>query len=121
MTHSSFSEENNRALGVLGASIIEASVALQSLSKNVDIAPKDLNAIISGVSKVDGSCNTDGTHLGLQKIVRVSHKTNITAPSVVCGAFRAIFGAIAIDAVSSDESGQIYLKVHGGIGKAVTM
>ncbi|PIN04807.1 Ribonuclease III [Handroanthus impetiginosus] len=121
MTHASFSEENNKALSVLGASVIETSVALQALIKNVDILAKDLNLRISDASKVEGSCNADGTRLGLQKIVRVSHKTNVTAPAVVCGAFRAIFGAVAVDTGSSDEAGGIYEKVHSGIGRAVTM
>ncbi|XP_020548023.1 protein NUCLEAR FUSION DEFECTIVE 2 [Sesamum indicum] len=121
MTHASFSEENNKALSILGASIIETSVSLQSLIKDVDISAKDLNVKIADVSKVESSCNSDGTRLGLQKIVRVSHKTNVTSPAVVCGAFRAIFGAIAIDAVSSDEAGRIYGKVHSGIGRAATM
>lgn len=121
MTHASFSEENNKALSVLGVSIIETSAALQSLSKDVDISAKDLNLLIAQVSKVNGSCNADGTRLGLQRIVRVSPKTDATVPAVVCGAFRAIFGAIAVDAGSSDEAGRIYGKIHSGIGSAVTM
>ncbi|KAL0307954.1 UNVERIFIED_CONTAM: protein NUCLEAR FUSION defective [Sesamum angustifolium] len=121
MTHASFSEENNKALSILGASVIETSVSLQSLIKDVDISAKDLNLKIADVSKVESSCNADGTRLGLQKIVRVSRKTNVTSPAVVCGAFRAIFGAIAVDAVSSDEAGWIYRKVHSGIGRAATM
>ncbi|KAL0416996.1 UNVERIFIED_CONTAM: protein NUCLEAR FUSION defective [Sesamum latifolium] len=121
MTHASFSEENNKALSILGASVIETSVSLQSLIKDVDISAKDLNVKIADVSKVESSCNADGTRLGLQKIVRVSRKTNVTSPAVVCGAFRAIFGAIAVDAGSSDEAGWIYGKAHSGIGRAATM
>ncbi|KAI3454524.1 hypothetical protein Pfo_011187 [Paulownia fortunei] len=121
MTHASFSEENNKALSILGASVLETSVALQSLSKDVDISAKDLNLVISDVSKVESSCNAEGTRLGLQNILRVSHKTNVTTPAVVCGAFRAIFGAIAVDAGSSDEAGRIYRKIHSGFGSAVTM
>lgn len=43
--------------------------------------------------------------LGLQKIIRVSSKTDSSTASVVCGAFRAIFGAISIDARSVDSAG----------------
>ncbi|CAA0826746.1 Protein NUCLEAR FUSION DEFECTIVE 2 [Striga hermonthica] len=119
MTHASFSEENNKALSILGASIIETSISLQALIKNVDISAKDLNRAIADVSKVESSCDADGTHLGLQNVVRVSRKTNVTSPAVVCGAFRAVFGAIAVDALSSDEAGRVYGKVHRGFGEAM--
>ncbi|KAL7098585.1 hypothetical protein ACP275_09G026500 [Erythranthe tilingii] len=118
MTHASFSEENNKALSILGASVIETFVALKSLTKDVDISAKDLNVAIADVAKIDSSCNADGTRLGLQNIVRVSHKTDATAPAVVCGAFRAVCGAVAVDAGSSDVAGRIYGKIHGGIGRA---
>ncbi|KAL2515790.1 Protein NUCLEAR FUSION DEFECTIVE 2 [Forsythia ovata] len=122
MTHASYSEENNKALSVLGGRLIEASFALQLLTKNVDISTKDLNRLIVEIDNVENSCAADGTHLGLQKIVRVSPKTNSTSPSVVCGAFRAIFGAIAVDTGSLDEAGRVFWKVHkGGIGRAVAM
>ncbi|KAL8457729.1 hypothetical protein ACS0TY_035552 [Phlomoides rotata] len=121
MTHASFSEENNKALSIFGQSVIETYVSLQLLSKDVDTSSKDLNLLIAQASNVEGACNADGTRLGLQKIVRVSHKTNVTAPAVVCGAFRAIFGAIAVDAGSSDEAGKIYGDVRSKIGSVVTM
>ncbi|KAL6559418.1 Ribonuclease [Orobanche gracilis] len=121
MTHASYSEENNKALSILGSSIIETSIALQSLITDVDISAKDLNRMIADASRVESSCNADGTHLGLQKILRASHKTNVTAPAVVCGAFRAVLGAVAVDAGSSDEAGRVYAKIHRGIGKAMIM
>lgn len=111
LTHASFSEENNRALSVLGASVIETAVSFQSLSKDIDISSKDLNRIIAKVSK--SSCTGDAWRLGLQKVVRVSPKTNSSAPSVVCGAFRAIFGAIAIDAANCSAAGKVFWDVHG--------
>lgn len=113
MTHASFSEENNRALSILGASVIETAVSFQSLSKDIDISSKDLNRIIAEVSKVESSCTGDASRLGLQKVVRVSPKTNSSAPSVVCGAFRAIFGAIAIDAANCSAAGKVFWGVHG--------
>ncbi|KAL6973267.1 Ribonuclease [Sarracenia purpurea var. burkii] len=120
MTHASFSEENNQALSILGAHVIEASVALRSLVKDVDISSKDLSRQMSEISNVQSSCTADGLWLGLQKVVRVSPKTNSSTPVVVCGTFRAIFGAIAVDAEGSDHAGRVFLRVHGGhIGRAL--
>ncbi|KAG2678968.1 hypothetical protein I3760_11G028600 [Carya illinoinensis] len=112
MTHASFSEENNRALGVLGAIVIETSAALRFLGKDIEMSGKNLNERISEISKVESSGMMDGMRLGLQKVVRVSPKTNSSTPAVVCGAFRAIFGAIAIDAGKSDDAGNIFWSVH---------
>ncbi|KAI8018834.1 Protein NUCLEAR FUSION DEFECTIVE 2 [Camellia lanceoleosa] len=120
MTHPSFSEESNKALSILGANVIETSVSLQSLTKNLDISSKDLNRLISEMSNVESSCAVDGMRLALQKVVRVSPKTNSSAPSVVCGAFRAIFGAIAVDTQMADEAGNVFWRVHSGqIGRAL--
>ncbi|KAG8378945.1 hypothetical protein BUALT_Bualt07G0037300 [Buddleja alternifolia] len=120
LTHASFSGENNKALSILGASIIETSVALQSLIKDVDISAKDLNNRIAEVSKVESSGTADGTRLGLQKMVRVSPKTDATAPAVIVVHSR-IFGAIAVDTGCSDEAGRIFGKIRGGIGRAMTV
>ncbi|KAL8263279.1 hypothetical protein R6Q59_024637 [Mikania micrantha] len=116
MTHSSYSEENNKAFSVLGESIIETTVSLRLLTKDVDISSKDLNARISEVSNVDTSCAVDGMRLGLQNVIRVSSGTDSSTSSVVCGAFRSIFGAIALDTGSSDDAGYVFLAVHGGGG-----
>ncbi|XP_014507894.1 protein NUCLEAR FUSION DEFECTIVE 2 [Vigna radiata var. radiata] len=122
MTHASFSEENNKAFAILGAAVIETSVSFHLLSKDVDISPKELNRRLSQVSSVDSSCAVDGTRLGLQKIVRVSPKTNSSTPAVVCGAFRAIFAAISIDTGKSDDAGNVFWNLHGGdLGSAVAL
>ncbi|KAF5946457.1 hypothetical protein HYC85_016685 [Camellia sinensis] len=122
MTHPSFSEESNKALSILGANVIETSVSLQSLTKNLDISSKDLNRLISEMSNVESSCAVDGMRLALQKVVRVSPKTNSSSPSVVCGAFRAIFGAIAVDTQMADEAGNVFWRVHSGqIGRALAL
>ncbi|XP_031277531.1 protein NUCLEAR FUSION DEFECTIVE 2-like [Pistacia vera] len=119
MTHPSFSEENNRALSILGSYVIETSVSLHFLRKDIDISPKDLNRRISDISNVETSCADDGLRLGLHKVIRVSSRTNSSIPGVVCGAYRAIFGAIAIDTKKSDDAGDVFWKVHGGeVGKA---
>ncbi|GMY24619.1 protein NUCLEAR FUSION DEFECTIVE 2 isoform X2 [Fagus crenata] len=114
MTHASFSEENNRALSILGVNVIETSVSLRLLGNDIDISSKELNRRLAEISKVESSCTSNGMQLGLQKVVRISPKTNSSTPAVVCGAFRAIFGAIAIDVGKLDAAGNIFWKVHGG-------
>lgn len=113
MTHASFSEENNKAFSIFGATIIETSVSFNLLSKDVDVSAKELNRRISLISNVDSSCAVDAMRLSLHKVVRVSPKTNSSSPSVLCGAFRSIFGAIALDAENSDDAGKVFLTVHG--------
>lgn len=114
VTHASFSEENNKALSILGASVIEASVALKSLAKDVDISPKDLNREISVVCDMSASCAKEGLLLGLQNVVRVSPKTDSSAPAVVCGAIRAVIGAIAVDTGKFDDAMRVFLGVLDG-------
>lgn len=122
MTHGSFSEENNRALSILGANVIETSLSLRLLKMDIDMSPKELNLRIAEISAVESSCLVDGMRLGLQKVVRVSPKTNSSTSPVVCGAFRALFGAIAIDAGKSDDAGKIFWSVHGGnVGGALAL
>ncbi|KAJ8771853.1 hypothetical protein K2173_027030 [Erythroxylum novogranatense] len=102
MTHSSFSEENNKALSILGSSVIDTSVSLHSLAKDIDMSPKELNRLIAEISKVETSCAGDGMQLGLQKW--------------------AIFGAIAIDTGKSDDAETVFWSVHGGkVGKALSI
>ncbi|KAM1504074.1 hypothetical protein FF1_000298 [Malus domestica] len=55
MTHASFSEENNKALSILGANVIETSVSMRALESNLEISAKELNRRISEVSKVESS------------------------------------------------------------------
>ncbi|KAE9610064.1 hypothetical protein Lal_00006619 [Lupinus albus] len=114
MTHASFSEENNKAFSILGANLIQTSVSFRSLSKDIDVSSKYLNHQLSQISNVESSCAVDGMRLALHKVVRVSPKTNSSVPSVVCSAFRAIFGAIAIDDGKSDAAGDIFCAVHRG-------
>lgn len=122
MTHASFSQENNKAFRILGLGVIEASVTLELLNKNIDTTAKDLNTKISELRNVEASCATNGMWLGLEKVIRVSHKTNSSAPAVVCGAFRAIFGAVAIDSNSLDKAQTVYLGIQkGGTGKTMVM
>ena len=54
-----------------------------------------------------------GSVLGLHNVVRVSPRTDSNASSVVCGAFMAVFSAIAIDAGNSDDARKFFWNVHG--------
>lgn len=122
MTHSSFSQENNKALSILGSNVIDTSVSMYYLGKDIEISSKDLNRWISENAKVDTSCAVDGMRLGLHRVVRVSPKTNSTAPTVVCSAFRAIFGAIAIDTRKVDDAGSVFWNVHcSEVGRVIDM
>ncbi|XWS60711.1 hypothetical protein CRYUN_Cryun07bG0059200 [Craigia yunnanensis] len=122
MTHASFSEENNKALGILGTHVIETSALLRSLEKDIDMSSKELNKLILEISNVESSCSVDGARLGLQKVVRVSPKTDPSSPTIVCVAFRAIFGAIAIDSGNTDEAAKIFWSIHSGkVGRAVSL
>ncbi|XP_010678735.2 protein NUCLEAR FUSION DEFECTIVE 2 [Beta vulgaris subsp. vulgaris] len=112
MTHASFSEENNRALSILGTSIIETSVSFRYLLDDIDTSSKSLNLKIAEVCNVESSCSVDGMRLGLHKVVRVSHNTNSTTPAIVCGSFRAIFGAVALDSGNSDDAAKVFWNVH---------
>ncbi|XP_065881279.1 protein NUCLEAR FUSION DEFECTIVE 2 [Euphorbia lathyris] len=113
MTHPSFSEENNKALSVGGVNVIDAYVAMRSLGKDIDISSKELNRRIAEVSRIE-TCYDDGMRLALQNAVRIASKINATSPTVVCGALRALFGAIAIDTGKSDVAGTIFWRVHTG-------
>lgn len=80
------------------------------------MSPKDLNRRIDEISGED-ACTKGAFRLGLEKVVRVSAKTNASAPIVLCGAFRAIFGAVAADTGKVDGGGDVFWRVHrGGFG-----
>ncbi|XP_010478019.1 PREDICTED: protein NUCLEAR FUSION DEFECTIVE 2 isoform X2 [Camelina sativa] len=114
MTHASFSQENNKALSIFGTHIIETSVSLHYLTEDIDASSKALNRLIAQVSNVESSCALDGGRLGLGKIIRVSPKTDASNPAILCGGFRAIVGAIAIDdAGTVDKAINVFWKVHG--------
>ena len=86
MNHAS-SEENNKALSILGTHLIETSALLGSLEKDIDMSSKELNKLVLEISNVESSCSVDGALLGLQKVVRVSPKTDPSSPTIVCIAF----------------------------------
>ncbi|EHA8587809.1 putative protein NUCLEAR FUSION DEFECTIVE 2 [Cocos nucifera] len=120
MTHSSYSRENCRALSILGLSAVEASAALRLLRKDADASAEAVSRQIAEVSGVD-ACAAAGARLGLEKIVRVSPGTDSSSPAVICAAFRAIFGAVAVDSGNVDSAGDVFWKVHGGSAAAAAM
>ncbi|CAH2034001.1 unnamed protein product [Thlaspi arvense] len=122
MTHGSYSQENNKALSIFGTHIIEASVSLRFLAKDIDISSKVLTHLIAEVSNVNSSCALDGNRLGLERIIRVSRKTDASNSAILCAGFRAIFGAIATDSGLVDDAIKTFWKVHGDrAGKLVSM
>ena len=76
------------------------------------MSPKDLDRRITEISRED-ACAVGATRLGLEKVVRVSAKTDVSAPVVLCGAFRAIFGAVAVDNGTVDAGGDVFWRVRG--------
>ncbi|CAN6975834.1 hypothetical protein IGI04_036844 [Brassica rapa subsp. trilocularis] len=122
MTHASFSRENNKALSIFGFHLIETSLSLHLLSKDIDTSSKALTRLIAEVSNVESSCALDGNRLGLERVIRVSPKTDASNSGIVCGGFRAIFGAVATDAGTVDEAIKVFWKVHGaGAGRLVSV
>lgn len=103
MTHASFSQEHNKALTIFGTHLIETSVSLKSLAKDIDISSKVLTRLIAEVSNVNSSCALDGHRLGLERVIRVSSKTDASNSAILCAAFRAFFGAVATDSGMVDE------------------
>ncbi|KAF3594222.1 hypothetical protein DY000_02023336, partial [Brassica cretica] len=83
--------------------LIETSVSLKSLAKDIDISSKVLTRLIAEVSNVNSSCALDRHRLGLERVIRVSSKTDASNSAILCAAFRAIFGAVATDSGMVDE------------------
>ncbi|KAG9448733.1 hypothetical protein H6P81_008698 [Aristolochia fimbriata] len=110
MTHASYSRDNNRALSLLGLDVVRASVSKHYLIQDIDMSVKNLDRRLSAITN-GNACSADGYRLGLEKIIRVSAKTNSSWAPIVCGAYRAIFGAVAIDSGKIDVAGDVFWKV----------
>ncbi|XXG55362.1 hypothetical protein AAC387_Pa03g3050 [Persea americana] len=112
MTHPSYSRDNNKLLSYLGLRTIQSTASLRLISRDPEMSPKDLDRRITEISRED-ACAVGATRLGLEKVVRVSAKTDVSAPVVLCGAFRAIFGAVAVDNGTVDAGGDVFWRVRG--------
>ncbi|PKA52929.1 hypothetical protein AXF42_Ash001910 [Apostasia shenzhenica] len=111
MTHSSFSRDNNRALSLLGLSAMEATAAFSLLRDDPEASAAAVNGRIAEIAGFE-TCSAAGNRLGIEKLVRVASGTT-ASPAIVCGALRAMFGAISVDAGGIDAVGKVVLRVVG--------
>lgn len=110
MTHASYSRENGRALAVLGLSASQSAAALGALAADNDAAASAVRSRASEAASV-AACADAGKHAGIPAIVRVANSTSASAAPVVCGAFRALIGAVAVDANSTDAALEVFWKL----------
>ena len=99
MTHASYSSENGRALAVLGLAA-DNDAAASAVSRRASEAASE------------AACAAAGKHVGIPAIVRVASRTSASAAPVVCGALRALIGAVAVDANSTDAALEVFWKLH---------
>jgi dsRNA-specific ribonuclease len=111
MTHASYSRENGRALAVLGLAAAESAAALRALAADGDAAPSAVSRATSEAAS-GAACARAGARLGIPHVVRVAGRTSASAPTVVCGALRALVGAVAVDANSTDAAGEVFWRLH---------
>ncbi|KAJ3707965.1 hypothetical protein LUZ61_011670 [Rhynchospora tenuis] len=119
MTHPSYSQENNRALSILGLSSAEAAASLRLLGNNADASASSVSSAVADASSLS-KCAAVGKRLGISAIIRVASGTDASTPSVICTALRAVFGAVAVDSGSVDTAAKVFLTVYkSGLGAAV--
>ncbi|XP_078154262.1 ribonuclease III family protein [Carex rostrata] len=119
LTHPSYSQENNRALSILGLSSAEAAASLRLLSINADASASSISSAVADASRLS-TCATAGKRLGIGAIVRVASGTDASTPSVICTALRGVVGAVAVDSGSVDAAAKVFLTVYkSGLGAAV--
>ncbi|KAK9117076.1 hypothetical protein Sjap_016023 [Stephania japonica] len=107
-THSSYSRANNRALSVLGSNLLSTIASLRCLDNNIDATPLDLSRAIVNADSV-ANCAAVGFSLGLDEVIRVAAaETDSKSPSIVCGAFRAVLGAVALDSGKLDRAAEVF-------------
>ncbi|CAL4937162.1 unnamed protein product [Urochloa decumbens] len=111
MTHASYSRENGRALAVLGLAAAQSAAALGALAADNDAASSAVSRRASEVAS-EAACAAAGVHVGIPAIVRVASRTSASAAPVVCGALRALIGAVAVDANSTDAAGEVFWRLH---------
>ncbi|GLJ28778.1 hypothetical protein SUGI_0567410 [Cryptomeria japonica] len=97
ITHASYSFDNNGALNVLGYNIIQAAISLHYVLNNSAIGSGDLHSKISELSNCT-VLSKDAFDLQLHDLIKVAPKINPKKQSILCGCYRALFGAIGADA-----------------------
>ncbi|RCV39882.1 hypothetical protein SETIT_9G006000v2 [Setaria italica] len=111
MTHASYSRENGRALAVLGLAAAQSAAVLGALAADNDAAASVVSRRATEAAS-EAACAAAGTHVGIPAIVRVASRTSASAAPVVCGALRALIGAVAVDANSTDAAGDVFWRLH---------
>ncbi|KAL6909357.1 hypothetical protein ACP4OV_001638 [Aristida adscensionis] len=111
MTHASYSRENGRALAVLGLAASQSAAALRALADDHDAAASAVSRRARGAA-AEAACAAAGARAGIPSIVRVADRTDASAAPVVCGALRALVGAVAVDANSTDAAGELFWRLH---------
>ncbi|KAJ6793232.1 putative protein NUCLEAR FUSION DEFECTIVE 2 [Iris pallida] len=117
VTHPSYSRDNYRTLSLLGLDAIRSSASLRLLGENLDASAKEMDSRVDSLAGVS-ACAAAGMSLGLHKLLRVSPKTDPAAPSSLAGAFRGLFGAVAVDSGKIDVAGGVFWKLHADQGFA---
>ncbi|GJN22618.1 hypothetical protein PR202_gb10201 [Eleusine coracana subsp. coracana] len=95
-----YSRENGRALAVLGLAASESAAAASTVSRSATRAASE------------AACAETGARVGIPAVVRVAAGTSASTPPVVCGALRALIGAVAVDAGSTDAASKLYWRLH---------
>ncbi|XP_020176134.1 protein NUCLEAR FUSION DEFECTIVE 2 [Aegilops tauschii subsp. strangulata] len=111
MTHASYSRENGRALAVLGLAAAESAAALRALAADRD-APASAVSRAARDAAGEPACAAAGARAGIPGVVRVAGSTKASAPPVVCGALRALLGAVAVDNGTADAAAEVFWRLH---------
>ena len=120
MTHASYSRENGRALAVLGLAAAESAAALRALAADRD-APASAVSRAARDAAGEPACAAAGARAGIPGVVRVAGSTKASAPPVVCGALRALLGAVAVDNGTADAAAEVFWRLHVVAASAAAM
>lgn len=76
--------------------MVQQAIALRLIQKNPDIAKGDLVSYMEDLSG-EKVCSKEALALGLDSVIMVARNVDINNRKILAAAFRAIFGAIAVD------------------------
>ncbi|KAM0928689.1 hypothetical protein ACQ4PT_002636 [Festuca glaucescens] len=111
MTHASYSRENGRALAVLGLAASQSAAALRALTADRDASPSAVSRATRDAAG-EAACAAAGARAGIPAIVRVAGGTKASAAPVVCGAVRALVGAVAVDNGTADAAAEVFWRLQ---------
>ncbi|PWA78160.1 ribonuclease III domain-containing protein [Artemisia annua] len=118
MTHSSYSDENNKDLSIIGLGIINATVARDTFTRRLNSSSKAVNDRLS-MTNNENVCAAYGTFLRLESVVRVSASFDSSNSSILSGAFKALLGAIALDSGKIADAEKLFLGILDGASKVI--